>query len=119
MSSSQKSPIIPSRITLCFFSLYICNVVCFFSKQARFLIHFTDIEMRLFEGLVVEISDVIDPPRQSLLEPEVGEPPLALGWASTPSMLYICVSLCGSGGTAWGFSWGQLLPTKAWERPRE
>ena len=69
--------------------------------------------MRLFEGPVVEIPDVIDPPRQSLLEPEVGEPPLALGWASTPSMLYICVSLCGSGGTAWvshGRSYSPLRP---------
>lgn len=36
-------------------------------------------------------------------EPEVGEPPPALGWASTPSILRVCVSLCWSGIAAWGF----------------
>lgn len=35
-------------------------------------------------------------------EPEVGEPPPALSWASTPSILRVCVSLCWSGIAAWG-----------------
>lgn len=67
MSSTQKGPIVPSPIAPIFFLLsFVMLSVYFFSKQRRFLIHFTDVEMRLFEGPVVEIPDVTGPPQQGL-----------------------------------------------------
>lgn len=87
------------------------SVYCF-SKQPRFLIHFTDVAMTLFEGPVVEVPGVTGPPQQGLPRTlgQVGEPPPALGWASTPSILCPCVSLCWSGITAWGFLLSSYSP---------